>query len=89
MNFKNELDILLLADTLHSKQCDKKHVDKISINDSTVCDHLYHNRMYQLSKKVSEAQKKSSYYTKAKQIYELCEGMNTNNIIKLIKTIIN
>ena len=87
--FEQELDIALLADVLHSKQCDKIHIEGLNRKGAFTCDHYHHNKMLALSKKVSEAQKHTKYYKKAKEVYELCEGMNTNNIIKLIKTIID
>jgi len=86
-NFREELDIALLADALHSKQCKKFHYPTIDDNCQYACNHYHHNKMLTLSKEVSEAQKTSLYYKKAKEVYELCEGMNTNNIIKLIKAI--
>jgi len=88
-SFEHELDIALLADTLHSKQCKKFHYPIIDNNCQYACNHYHHNEMLALSNRVSEAQKQTKYYKKAKEVYELCEGMNTNKIIKLIKTIMD
>lgn len=88
-NFREELDIALLADVLHSKHCTKPHFEHIVLNNGAICNHHHHNAMVASSKLIGEAQKTSLYYKKAKEVYELCEGMNTNNIIKLIKTIMD
>jgi len=87
--FEQELDIALLADVLHSKQCTKPHFEHIVLNNGAICNHHHHNAMVTSSKLIGEVQKTSLYYKKAKEVYELCEGMSTNNIIKLIKTIMD
>lgn len=88
--FTQELDIALLADVLHDSKCNGKHLNTgqpINPTFPFLCDYYTHNSNIALSNRVNEAQKKTKYYQQAKQVYEMCEGMNTKDILKLVKLI--
>lgn len=85
--FRDELDVLLLADVLHGKKCTQFHgmdrLDMIPIENKC----FYHNQNIVLAERVKQAVNKN-YQQQAKDILTLCENMNMQKIIKLVSTII-
>lgn len=86
--FRDELDVLLLADVLHSKKCTQFHgmdrLDMIPTEDKC----FYHNQNITLAKRVTQAVNKQ-YQQKAKDILAMCENMNTKQIIALVNAIMD
>lgn len=88
--FQDELDMLLLADTLHSKQCKKDHHAygaTVFYNSDKYCD--YHNASLSIGRNVRTITAKQGYMQKAKDILTMCENMNMKQIIKLVNTVMD
>jgi len=84
MSFKEELDMLLLADLLHDKKCVSNH----SVINTDYCDYHMHNKRKELMMSVNQVTSMNKYHKQAKEILRQCEHMSMKEIINLVKTII-
>lgn len=90
IKFQEQLDVLLLADNLHAKKCKKNHAP-IWANKDNYCDYYvnHHNKNRVLGSQVFQSQAKQNYIKQAESIFQQCVGMNTQQIISTINTIID
>lgn len=87
--FQEQLDVILLADTLHAKKCTKNHAPLNYLGEN-YCDFYVnnHNKNLVLGQKVKQTQAKQKYIQQSKDILTLCENMHMEQIIKIVNTIL-